>query len=91
MCWMGCKPFSVGTGANRGLCEWKGLAYAVNGTTLQQVASNGSQSALGTIAGGARCVFAGDASFLYIVTGGRVYRTDGATVESVSDSDFGIA
>lgn len=88
LCWPGEKPFSTGSGANRGIYEWKGAVYSVNGTSLVKVDSSGTQTSLGTIAGTARCVFAGESAYLTIVAGGSVYRTDGTTVSSVTDPDL---
>lgn len=88
LCWPGAKLFAEGEGVNRGLYDWRGFIYAVNGTKLYSISSTGSKTELGNIPGGARCVFAADAFYLYIVTGGSVYRTDGATVSEVTDSDL---
>lgn len=88
LCWPGEKAFSTGSGANRGLYEWKGAAYAVNGTNLVKIDSSGTQTTIGTIAGTSRCVFAGASSYLYIVAGGSAYRTDGATVTFIMDTDL---
>lgn len=84
----GKKLFSTGSGANRGLHTWSGSVYAVNGTSLYKIDSSGTQTSLGSISGTARCVFAGSASYLYIVSNGLVWRTDGTTVSSVTDSDL---
>lgn len=87
-CWAGAKLFSTGSGANRGVHEWNSTLYAVNGTKLVKVASDGSQTELGDVAGSARCVFAGDGNYLYFVAGGNNYRTDGVTLEQGSDIDL---
>lgn len=86
--WFGRKSFSTGSGANRGSVDWQGSSYAVNGTALYKIDSVGTQTSVGTISGTARCVFAGAASYLYIVSNGLVWRTDGATVSSVTDADL---
>ncbi len=86
--WPGAKAFSTGSGANRGLAAWQGVVYAVNGTTLYSVSNTGAQTSIGTITGSGYCSFAGSSSYLYIVTEGSVYRTDGSTLSSVTDSDL---
>jgi len=87
-CWYGAKLFSTGSGGNRGIYEWGSTLYAVNGTSLVKVASSGTQTTIGTIAGSGRCVFAADGTYLYIVTDGKAYRTDGATVTQNTDTDL---
>lgn len=88
--WPGKKAFSTGSGANRGCFHkvWNGNVYTVNGTTLYKVNSAGTQTSVGTISGAGRCVFDASSSYLYIVTGGLVYRTDGSTVTAVTDADL---
>lgn len=86
--WPGAKLFSAGVGAGRGIKDWGGAVYSVNGTTLYKSDSLGVRTNLGSIAGSDRCVMTGSASYLYIVTGGKVYRTDGLTVETVTDEDL---
>lgn len=88
LCWPGEKAFSTGTGGNRGLHEWKGSVYAVNDTSLVKINSAGTQTTIGTIAGTERCVFAGASAYLYVVSGGSVFRTDGSTVSQVTDEDL---
>lgn len=86
----GKKLFSSGSGNNRGVYrkEWNGSVYTVNGTTLYKVSSLGVQTNLGTIAGDGRCVIEATLNYVYIVTSGNVYRTDGATVSQVTDADL---
>lgn len=88
--WYGKKSFSSGAGANRGIFHmpWNNHVYMVNGTSLVKVASDGTRTTVGTIAGSDRCVFDASSSYLYIVTAGTVYRTDGSTVSTVSDADL---
>lgn len=83
----GKKLFSTGSGSNRGCYrkEWYGNKYTVNGTTLYKVNSSGTQTGIGTISGSGRCVFESSENYLYIVTGGRVFRSDGVTVSQVVD------
>lgn len=84
------KLFTTSNGKNRGMyeAEWNGYAFYVNGTTLYKVNSAGTQSSIGSIAGGGRCVFVLASFYLYIITGGIVYRTDGDMVTQVTDTDL---
>lgn len=89
--WPGKKAFAASVSAtNRGMFNepWKNHVYTVNGTSLYKTNSSGTQASVGTIPGSARCVFAASTSFLYIVTLGKVYRTDGSTVAEVTDGDL---
>lgn len=88
LAWPGAKLKLASTQVNRGLHEWKGHVYAVNGTNLVKVDSSYTGTVIGLISGTARCVFAGSSAYLYIVSNGLVWRTDGSTVESVNDSDL---
>lgn len=88
--WPGAKAFSIGGSFNRGIYEkeWLGYVFTVEGTGLYKTNSSGVKTKIGAIAGSGRCVFAGAAFYLYIVTGGKVYKTDGETVSEVTDSDL---
>ena len=88
--WPGKKSFSTGSGINRGILPhpWNENIYVVNGTTLYKVYSTGTQTSIGTIAGSARCDMFASASYVYVITEGVVYRTDGATLSTVTDSDL---
>lgn len=86
--WPGKKTFSTIVGANRGLIYWDGHVYTVNAQTLYKVDSTGASSSLGSITGINRCFFAASSTHVYIVTGGVVYRTDGATLSTVADADL---
>lgn len=85
--WPGSKLFSTGSGVNRGIYEWGGVVYAVNGQKLYKVNSAGTQTEVGDVSGGGRCIFAADSNYLYFVTSGKLYRTDGSTVEVNTDAD----
>lgn len=85
--WPGAKLFSAGSGVNRGIYEWGDAVYAVNGQKLYKVNSAGTQTEVGDVAGGGRCIFAADSTYLYFVTSGKLYRTDGSTVEVNTDAD----
>lgn len=88
--WPGKKSFSTGSGLNRGIMShpWNSNVYVVNDTTLYKVGSDGTQTSIGTIAGTARCDMFASASHVYVITDGVVYRTDGATLSTVTDSDL---
>ncbi len=88
----GKKRFSTGTtDANRGIHirPWNGNIYMIHGQNFYKCDSAGNQTNLGAVSGTGRCVFDADASYVYAATGdGNVWRTDGATVEQVTDSDL---
>lgn len=88
--WPGAKMFAESISANRGMYhkQWLGYVFTVEGTNLIKTNSTGTKTTVGAIPGKARCVFAGDTFFLYVVTEGLVYRTDGSTVESITDPDL---
>lgn len=86
--WPGCKLFSAQSGFDRGIVNWKDQVYVVSGNDLVKIDSAGERTRLGTILGGARCVFAGGPEYLYIVSDGLVFRCDGAAVEAVLDEDL---
>lgn len=90
LCWPGDKLFSSGSSANRGILSkvWKSHVYLVNGTDLIKLSSSKVQSVVGSIPGAGRCVFAATPNYVYVVTGGNVYRCDGSSTSQVTDTDL---
>lgn len=88
MSWPGAKLLSGGQAKNRGIIGWKNNLYTVNGQTLYKINSEANKVSLGAIMGTGRCVFAGGGFWLYIATEGSVYRTNGTTLETVTDEDL---
>lgn len=88
MCWPGAVLHSEGAAVNRGIHAWKNNLYTVNGQTLYKIDSGAVKTSLGAVTGTSRCVFAGGGSWLYIVTEGLVYRTNGTLLEAVTDEDL---
>jgi len=86
--WPGCVNVAQGVGTDRGLHVFNGVLYQVSGTELQSIASDGTRTTHGSIAGVSRCVFANDSSTLVITTGGPGYLFDGSTVSEITDPDF---
>jgi hypothetical protein len=86
----GGKPWSAGsaTATAQGLFDWNGSLYKVTDNTLYSVSSEGVQAAIGSIAGSARCAFAGNISQMVIVCAGNVYSCDGITLTHVAGTDF---
>lgn len=88
----GKKRFSTGTtDANRGILSrpWNGNVYLIHGQNFYRCNSAGVQTSIGAVSGTGRCILEATPNYVYAATGdGRVWRTDGATVEEVTDSDL---
>jgi hypothetical protein len=86
----GLKPFSTGVGANRGMGRLKNVLYTISGNNLYKVASTGTQTLIGTIAGNDRCSLEEDqAGNLTIATGvTKPYSYDGSTLTLGTDIDL---
>lgn len=88
--WPGAKLFSTGSSPNRGILgePWMGCVFVVNGTNLFKIDSTGTRTNVGAIPGTGRCVMTAAAAFIYIVTDGLVFRSNGSSVEAVTDTDL---
>lgn len=88
--WPGAKLFSQGASPNRGMLDepWKGSVFVVSGSNLVKIDSSGARTNLGAIPGTSRCVMVAASFYIYIVTDGLVFRSDGTTVEAVNDEDL---
>lgn len=86
--WHGAKLFASGSGIDRGVTKWNGLAYKVTGTTLSSITSVGGVTTIGTIGGSSRCNFAGNSDYLVITTGGLVYVYDGLTLTQNTSAEL---
>jgi len=84
----GLASFSTGTGPDRGGFEHLNVFYQVCGETLYTIDSSGARTSRGTIAGSAKCIFAGIGSSVVIVTEGTAYEWDGATLTEITDADL---
>lgn len=85
--WPGAKPWSEGSGADRGMGKLGSTLYKVSGQTLYSIDANGVQTSIGTIPGSGRCHLQGDGTHLIISTGTTRYQYDGTTLAEISDSD----
>jgi len=79
---------TVSGGVDRGMVVHNGTFYRVVGSTLYSVSSAMVHTSLGTIAGSARCIFAGIGTGIVIVSAGTVYYWNGVTLATVSDIDL---
>ena len=86
--WPGELSFSTTVGSNRGVHNWNGVLYQVSGNTLQRIASDGSRTNVGSIAGSGRCVFAGSQANLVIRDPVKTFVYDGSTVSEITDIDL---
>lgn len=84
----GLVEFATGPGIDRGGINWNGVMYRVMGNSLVRVASDGTVTDLGFIAGADLVTF--DYSFdrLSIAGGGSLYYFNGSLVQ-VTDPDLG--
>lgn len=87
----GMKAFSTQSGAkDRGMLENQGVLYKVTDTTFYRVASDGTQTSLGTIPGSNRCIMKPMGSQIIIVNGsGDAYVWDGTSLSLVTDANIG--
>lgn len=86
----GLKLFSTGAEFNRGLGELDDVLYAVSGTALIKIASDGTQTSIGAIEGVGRCSLEEDqVGNLIITTGiGKPFQYDGTTLTQGTDADL---
>lgn len=86
--WPGLKSFGSADGLDRGMFVHKGVLYKVTHTSLYSVNSEGTHTSLGTIAGTARCTFAGMGDNLVVANGsGNVYEYTSSVAE-ITDADL---
>lgn len=74
-------------GAVRGALEMTGAVYAVAGTSLCSIASNGTETLLGSVPGTDVVQMAGDGINVVLVSAGEIYVWNGATLGPVTDPD----
>lgn len=86
----GLKRFGIAdfTGRDRGSRYALGAIYRVVGEKLYSVSNSGVHTLIGTISGASRCIMSDDGTNLIIVAGGAVYKYDGATLSTVTDSNI---
>ena len=82
----GLKLVSSGSGADRGDHVMSGVRYLINGTSLVSEISNGTRTTIGAIAGTDRATFADDGANLYLVANSTIYKYDGSTLSTVTQS-----
>lgn len=77
-------------GVDRGGRVWRDVLYRVLGTSFCSIATDGSITAIATVAAGPnRAQFADSFDNLAITSGGLLYLYNGITVTQVTDSDLG--
>lgn len=86
----GLKPFSTGTGFNRGMGRLDEVLYTVSANNLVKVSSTGVQTVIGAIEGNDRCSLDEDqVGNLVIATGvGKPFQYDGTTLTQGTDVDL---
>ena len=80
----------TGPGVDRGAFNWKGTCYRVMGNSLVSIASDGTTTTIGTIAGTDKVTMNNSFTYLIISGGGNLYLYDGATLQQNTDPDLGI-
>ena len=86
----GLKAFATaGAGLARGMIDFNGTLYAVTGTELYKVESDGTATLIGTISGSNRVTMAYDGNNIVIANGSsKPYIYDGTTLSQGSDADL---
>jgi len=79
----------TGPGIDRGAFNWKGTCYRVMGTSLVSIASDGTTTTIGTIAGSNQVTMHNSFDYLSISGGGNLYLYDGSTIQQNVDPDLG--
>jgi len=82
----GLKLYSAGSGADRGDHVMGSTRYLINGNSLIKEVEGGTRTTLGTVAGTDRAIFADNGTVLYFVANGAIYKYNGSTVTTVSQS-----
>lgn len=82
----GLKAWGAGSGADRGWHKMANALYVVQGSALYSVSSTGVFSSLGSVSGIDRAIFADDGTNLYFVANGSLYKYNGTTLATVSQS-----
>ena len=86
--WPGLKPFSSGSGADRGMHVFAGVLYKVSGTALESINNAGVRTAIGAIPGFAPCIFADDGNTMRIATGNADYQVVSGVFSQITDPDL---
>lgn len=82
--------YSGGVGIDRGMIANQGKLYKVTGTKFYQVASDGTHTELGTVAGSNRCIMSAMGAQIIIANGsGTVYVWDGTTFTQNTNTNLG--
>jgi hypothetical protein len=79
----------AGPGVGRGGINWNGECYRVMGTKLVRVEMDLSVTILGDVGAGGHAILDYSADRLAVMSGGRLYYWNGATLSQVVDPDLG--
>jgi hypothetical protein len=82
----GLKPFGTGTDADRGSYVFADERYLVQGTVLYKENAYGVRTSLGSVLGDDRATFSDDGTILAIVANNTLYKYNGVSVTTVSQS-----
>jgi hypothetical protein len=85
----GLQADGVGPGKDRGGYNWRGVLYRVMGTKFCRIDSGSAITILGDVGGAGPVTFDSSFDVMGIVSGGRLWYWDGATLTSLNDTDAG--
>lgn len=86
----GLQADGTGPGVDRGAYNWNGIQYRVMGTKLVRISSSGALTVLGDVGGGGPVTFDSSFDVLGIVSNGKLWYWDGASLTSLNDPDAGV-
>lgn len=82
----GLKSWSSGSGTDRGFHVMGATLYKISGQALEKIDASGARTTLGTVSGSDRAIFADDGTNLFFVCSSLIYRWDGTTLGTVTQS-----
>lgn len=85
----GIASFGVGPGVDRGGINWRGTCYRVMDTKFGYVDNSGAFYAIDDVGTGGQCIFDYGFDYLGVMSGGRLYFYDGASLRQNTDTDLG--
>lgn len=85
----GLQADGTGPGADRGAIEWRGIEHRVMGTKLVRIGADAALTVLGDVGGAGPVTMDYSFDVLGIVSAGKLWYWDGASLTSLTDPDAG--